>query len=75
MVLMIPVRSHHADHVVQRIGDVDVSGGVDGDARGWFNCALTAGPPSPEYPTRELPANRDMLPLVLSLKTALPLLK
>src|SRR6478672_1439540 len=42
---------------------------------GAFSFALTAGPPSPEKPARELPATKVMEPEASILKTELPLLK
>jgi hypothetical protein len=38
-------------------------------------CAEVASPPSPEYPTRELPAARVRAPFPSSLYTQLPALK
>jgi hypothetical protein len=42
---------------------------------GEFNCALTAGPPSPEKPAREFPATSVRVPPPSILKTEFPLLK
>src|ERR1035437_10179200 len=42
---------------------------------GEFNCALTAGPPSPEKPAREVPAISVTGPLPLILKTQFEELK
>ena len=47
-VMMMPRgRDHLADRVVARVGDEQVAGGVERDARGLFSSAAVAGPPSP----------------------------
>jgi hypothetical protein len=42
---------------------------------GLLSCALTAGPPSPEYPALEVPATSVSIALFSSLKTQLEALK
>ena len=52
-----------ADAVVTGVGDVEVAGGVYGDAFGdWFNWALMAGPLSPLKPGVPFPATVVITP-------------